>query len=112
MVTAVQTITIKNIENKESVLVEVQPMMVLGRSEPGNPVDIDLTHIGGYRLGVSRKHVRISASDGQLFIQDLGSRNGTMLNGKKLNPEDRYPLHTGDHIQLSRMSVEVQIKTN
>jgi predicted component of type VI protein secretion system len=44
---------------------------------------------------VSRVHARISwGGDGQLFIQDLGSRNGTYLGGRRLGQE---PVAIGDH---------------
>ncbi|MFZ2880240.1 MAG: FHA domain-containing protein, partial [Phototrophicaceae bacterium] len=33
---------------------------------------------------ISREHVRIFESDGRFFIEDKGSRNGTWINGKKL----------------------------
>lgn len=36
---------------------------------------------------VSRKHARITSYDGQLKIEDLGSTNGTFVNGEKLDAE-------------------------
>lgn len=38
---------------------------------------------GGF---VSRKHARMFVEDGQLYLEDTGSSNGTWLNGKKLLP--------------------------
>ncbi len=46
---------------------------------------------------VSRMHARIVACEGQLWIEDAGSRHGTVLNGK---PVTRSLLSVGDRIQL------------
>ncbi len=47
---------------------------------------------------VSRQHARIHWGDGKWCIQDLGSRNGTILNGKRL--ESSLPLSDGDVIEV------------
>src|SRR5205085_9871659 len=46
---------------------------------------------------VSRRHARIVVEpDGAAAIEDLGSRNGTTLNGRALAPQARTPLTAGD----------------
>ncbi len=48
--------------------------------------------------GISRKHSRITRTDlGTYLIEDLGSTNGTMLNGKRIT---RAELRPGDRVQL------------
>ena len=48
---------------------------------------------------VSRQHAKIApAKDGQLYLIDLKSRNGTSLNGKKVTPP--VTLIAGDKIEL------------
>ncbi len=47
---------------------------------------------------VSRFHARVSEDDGTFFIEDLGSGNGTFLNGQKA--EMKQPLEEGDRIKL------------
>jgi ABC-type multidrug transport system ATPase subunit/ABC-type multidrug transport system permease subunit len=44
---------------------------------------------------VSRRHARISLEDGGHWITDLGSRNGTVLNGERFRDEARW-LSSGD----------------
>ncbi len=41
---------------------------------------------------VSGSHARIVFSNRRFFIEDLGSRNGTYVNGEKLAPSSRMPL--------------------
>lgn len=50
-------------------------------------------------LSVSKDHARLTIDDsGEAFIEDLESRNGTLLNGHYL--EERKNLHSGDSITL------------
>jgi sigma-B regulation protein RsbU (phosphoserine phosphatase) len=47
---------------------------------------------------VSRKHAHVLLEDGKSFIEDMGSGNGTFLNGQKI--EGKTPLKTGDRIKF------------
>ncbi len=62
---------------------------VLGRGESAT---LRLTH-----EGVSRSHARIFQSDEGYILEDVGSRNGTLLNGQVVK---RSVLNLGDQIQL------------
>lgn len=50
---------------------------------------------------VSRRHARILVSGGQVMLEDLGSKNGTFLRGKRLT--SRAPLSDGDEILLGHV---------
>ena len=47
---------------------------------------------------VSRRHTQISFQEGRYIIEDLGSTNGTFVNGRRLNAPT--PLHNGDVIEM------------
>ena len=47
---------------------------------------------------VSLRHMRLTLERYTLYVEDMGSDTGTLLNGKPLN--GRQPLHHGDTIQL------------
>ncbi len=52
---------------------------------------------------VSRRHARITLSEGQYFLEDQGSTNGTFVNrGKRLLPGQRHPLNDGDEIIVGK----------
>ncbi len=52
---------------------------------------------------VSRRHARIALRDGQYFVEDLGSTNGTFVNrGKRLAPGARQVLNDGDEIIVGK----------
>jgi pSer/pThr/pTyr-binding forkhead associated (FHA) protein len=50
---------------------------------------------------VSRQHARAIFADGAWSIEDLGSTNGTWLNGRRMEPGRAYPLKKGDTLSLS-----------
>lgn len=52
--------------------------------------------------GVSRNHARITREDGQYYIEDLNSRNGTYLNGELLAYKQKCPVKPGDHLRFAR----------
>jgi diguanylate cyclase (GGDEF)-like protein len=53
--------------------------------------------------GISRTHARIRAETGRAWVEDMGSRNGTFLNGTKLT--STMELRDGDKIQVGRGTV-------
>lgn len=50
---------------------------------------------------VSRRHARLTLEGDQYFIEDLGSSNGTFINGEPLTK--RRPLNSGDRIRLGQI---------
>lgn len=95
--------------------IELQPKgeVILGRRDPatGATPDVDLTPYAGYRMGVSRRHAAIrQGEDNVLNVWDLGSSNGTFLNGQRLNAHRPYPLHDGDELRLGQMVIRVHFK--
>ena len=53
---------------------------------------------------VSRRHAKITVTDGQIFIQDLGSTNGSFVNGEKIK---RSRLTEGDRILIGTSIIKV-----
>ena len=78
---------------------------VLGRPRQGVHVDIDLTP----DLRVSRPHARISIADGHYWVEDLGSANGTELDGEQIKGKGKLRLDPGQTIRISDTTIEVKI---
>ena len=53
---------------------------------------------------VSRKHCQIFEKKGLLLVKDLGSANGTLVNGRRV---DRQVLKAGDVVTIGRVEFEV-----
>jgi pSer/pThr/pTyr-binding forkhead associated (FHA) protein len=55
---------------------------------------------------VSQLHARVFRRDGGLYVEDLGSTNGTYLNKKKVTAA--VPMRKGDKLQIGRTTMEVR----
>lgn len=51
---------------------------------------------------VSRLHARIFEEEGKLYVLDLGSTNGTYLNGISINQEEKFLLEAGDELRIGK----------
>ena len=80
--------------------IQVRDEFVIGRqaSEEGQL---------GQDAEISRQHARIAPSNGSFVIEDLGSTNGTFVNGRRISkPEILSP---GDRIQVGATTLVVQV---
>jgi hypothetical protein len=84
----------------------------LGRSDPKQSIfpEIDLIDDLAMECGVSREHAAIFGRGDDVMIEDLGSTNGTLLNGNRLDPYIPEVLNHGDQLQLGRLLIEVRLK--
>jgi hypothetical protein len=91
-------------------LVAVEPADQVGRRYPlgdeitvgraaGCQVTVDDTY-------VSQLHARVFTRDGQLFVEDLGSTNGTYLNRVKV--AGPMGMQKGDRLQVGNTVLEVR----
>ncbi len=83
----------------------VSGSIIFGRFDPnvGIPPDIDLSYEDRNIHLISRRHASIVADNGQHTIEDLGSKSGVYLNGKKIGYGPSRPLEQGDTIWLGRI---------
>ncbi len=99
------------ISGVEPLLLKPKPETVFGRRDPatGAMPDVDLTPVAGYRMGVSRRHalIRQTEAENRLDLVDLGSSNGTFLNGNRVAPDHPQRLRDGDEIRLGQMVLRI-----
>lgn len=74
---------------------------VIGRSK-GNAVRIP-------SADVSRKHCRLTTHDGRLWVEDLGSVNGTLLNGARIDGIEW--VRSGDNLTVGPVTFVVEYET-
>jgi len=81
----------------------------IGRATEGQPIlpDIDLTNFDAFSQGVSRLHAVLRIVNQKLVIIDLGSSNGTRVNGQKILPHIEYPLNHGDVLALGKFKIQI-----
>jgi len=78
------------------------------------PVDRDWLVIGRGRGAdvilaeptISRAHAAIGFEEDGFFVQDLGSTNGTLVNGTR---EEKRALEDGDEIQMGKLILRVKL---
>ncbi len=82
--------------------------ITVGRVDPHRGIrpDIDLSKFDPASR-ISRRHARITSRGGQFYIEDLGSANGTIVNGRtRLKPQEPYPLVNGDVLKIGETTLK------
>ena len=93
----------------EPVVITDKNIITMGRNDPVSGINptLDLTDYHGAELGVSRFHAEISINDARYYIKDMGSTNGTYVNGTKVAPYKLTQIRSGDQIRLGHLSILV-----
>jgi serine phosphatase RsbU (regulator of sigma subunit)/pSer/pThr/pTyr-binding forkhead associated (FHA) protein len=95
--TAPRELVIRDLEGQTATIALDRDRITLGRSsanELSYPDDI----------GLSRQHLAIVGRDGQWTVEDLGSKNGTLLNGVRI--EKPMPFGPGDRVSAGHLTIE------
>jgi len=89
----------------------VQNEFTLGRLVEGQPIapDVDLNKFDAFDRGVSRLHatIRINPKKNQVHVIDLGSANGSKVNGYAIPANSEVPLNHGDILTLGKFNLKV-----
>ena len=96
--------------SKSAVLRLVEPKEARGRTyEVGEEVTVGRASGCGVSLEgdtfVSQLHARLYRRDGRMWVEDLGSTNGTYVNSKRLTSP--VSLRRGDRVQVGRTVLEL-----
>jgi CRP-like cAMP-binding protein len=84
---------------------------LIGRfdSVTGSHPDVDLSNEDQTR-NISRRHARLVSKDGRFFVaEEIGTMNGTFLNGKKLANGVLTPIKDGDELVLCRLPLTFKV---
>ncbi len=85
--------------------------VLIGRfdSVTGMSPEVDLTNEDQSR-NISRRHARLVIKDGKYFIaEEIGTMNGTFLNGKKMPTGVLTPINDGDELVLCRLPLTFRL---
>lgn len=91
--------------------VDVKGLATIGRGSPTHSYqpDCNLAPFEAERHGVSRWHAVLVAGHSALHLIDLGSTNGTWVNGRYLQPGERLPLKKDDRLELGTLALTVRV---
>ncbi|ACA99018.1 MULTISPECIES: FHA domain-containing protein [Cyanophyceae] len=74
----------------------------IGKPNPQYPPEVDLSPLPNSDV-VSRLHANLWSDNGfEYYILDVGSSNGTYLNGVLLEPKEKHLLQNGDRLDFGR----------
>jgi len=98
-------------EREEVIDIPDQNEFTIGRFVEGQVItpDVDLNEYEAYDMGISRLHatIRISPEKGKIFVVDLGSANGSSVNGYEIPANSEVPLNHGDVLSLGKFNMKV-----
>jgi hypothetical protein len=83
--------------------------VVVGRAGGDTQVDLDLEPYNASQCGVSRRHAMLRPTANGLFVLDLGSTNGTMINAMPVGPGMTRALAHDDTLSFGTLSCIVKI---
>lgn len=94
----------------DPVFLSTEKEFVVGRKveeEGTTEAFLDLAKLGGYQMGLSKRHAIVRKVENGYEVIDLSSRNGTWLNEAQLMPDKPYTLASGSQLRLARMRLFV-----
>lgn len=96
----------------QEVRLEQRDELTFGRADPATKSEpsVDLTPFGALDNGVSRNHAAIRRVDNSLMLVDLGSVNGTFINGQQIPPNQPHVVRNGDEIQFGKLAATIFFK--
>jgi pSer/pThr/pTyr-binding forkhead associated (FHA) protein len=113
------TVPLPNRERPPTIIFEVDDgeltlpraeVLIIGRrtDSPDPQPHIDLSPFGAEEKGVSRRHIQLTVTNDAVYVADLGSTNGTWLNGQRLSATTDQQLRHGDELHLGDLRIKVR----
>lgn len=105
------TVTLLVLASGRRLVCELIDELLIGREDTARGIlpDIDLGPEGGHDAGVSRRHAILAYRDGIWTAEDLGSANGTYVNGKRLAAQAPVRVSSGDELTCGTLRMRVEI---
>ncbi len=94
------------------VLISDREDVMIGRSAPDSILlpDVDLGRHSSHKhqMGISRVHAMLRRDEDTLIISDVGSKNGTFINGTQLHAQEVRVLRDGDKVRLGDLELRIE----
>lgn len=106
--------TIMFVQRGSNVQFRVRPAdrphdLIIGRADQTIAPDVDLSSAAGDKFSISRMHVTIrhNKTTNTIAAIDMGSANGTYINGQRLYPHEIRTLRHGDELRMGSLVFNV-----
>jgi len=102
-------VTLDLLDTNKKITLKTKGHILLGRADKDSQWQptVDLTPYGAIEKGVSRVHADLYFESDQVFVLELGSANGTRLNGVPLQIGGAQQIHNGDLLEMGHLRVKV-----
>ena len=86
--------------------------VLIGRRDDARGIypGVDLGAEGGYEAGVSRKHAVLVFREDTCYVEDLGSANGTFINGRQIEPQAAVSVAHGDELRCGMLVLRIELQ--
>ena len=88
----------------EVIPIQEDAPIIIGRASDAT---FDVSQLGQNTATVSRRHAQLTLSNGRLTVIDLGSRNGTFLSSRRLDPGEVAFIRRDEVFRLGQMQIKV-----
>jgi pSer/pThr/pTyr-binding forkhead associated (FHA) protein len=106
-----RTFILYSSEREQVIEIPDQEEFTIGRFVEGQVItpDVDLNLYEAYDMGISRLHatLRINKIQNKVHVIDLGSANGSSVNGYEIPANSEVPLNHGDVLTLGKFNMKV-----
>ena len=90
------------IQTRGNISAYQKTVVIIGRNPKDSPYIIN-------HADVSRKHARIKVENSRVFIEDLGSTNGTSVNGQSIDDKGLVSVSSGDQIIIGSVVMKLRV---
>ena len=103
-------ITLQIMNSGRRINLDIGDDLLIGRKDNARGIfpDVDLGLDGGYDAGVSRRHAILAHKQNDYTVEDLGSSNGTFLNGRRLAPQTPTTIEHSDELKCGTLLIRVE----
>jgi pSer/pThr/pTyr-binding forkhead associated (FHA) protein/tetratricopeptide (TPR) repeat protein len=90
-------------DSTDNEILKLEGHLWVGGRDPNCEIPLDSAH-------VSRKHFELARTQEGFFITDLGSSNGTKVNGQRIAPHEPTQVASGDEISVKSVKLVFEIR--
>ncbi len=103
-------ITLQIMNSGRRISLDINDDLLIGRKDNARGIfpDVDLGLDGGYDAGVSRRHAILAYTQNSYTVEDLGSSNGTFVNGRRLAPQTPTTIEHSDELKCGTLLIRVE----
>ncbi len=100
-------------DDQLSISLKLAERLILGRqsNHMTDRPDLDLGRFKAAEHGISRIHATLESNEAGVYLMDLGSRNGTFVNGQPLGAFNPCYLNDGDVLRFGKLTVTLALVT-